>query len=186
MRTTKELRQDYQRMDSTWPRPLPPVTFEELKKAYPRLRKKFAPSWPKRKMKFVQSSGNRWFDTSLTTGAAHQVRLVVKLNPERGWDGFVHWLSHRLAGGHDQNHLETEWKMIKYVRSKGWLEGKLKPKEKPPAPVVSLAERRIKMVAKRAAKAAAALAKAMRLQRAADRRVKKWQRKVKYYERTAA
>ena len=168
-RVTKELRQDYERMDSTWPDPLPPLTFQEAKLAVRRLVKKFRPMWDV-KFKFTETSGNRRNEWWLGGG--------FYLNPERGWRSLVHFLSHRLEGGHNDDHLSMEWAMIKYVRGKGWLDGNLKREPKPEAPKLSLTERR-------AAKARRFKERAERELRAAEKRLRKWTRKVRYYEQRA-
>lgn len=175
MKTTKELREDYRRMDATWPRPLPPVTFNELKAAYKRLRAKFRPNRPGFKMRFKQTSGNREHGAYLTSILNGPRFLQVTLNPDRGWDDFIHWLSHNFAGGHHDGHINTEWAMIKHVRESGWLDGKLRQPEKPAVPSQSLVERR-------AAKAKRLLDRAEKELAAAQKRAKKWRAKVNYYE----
>lgn len=177
MRTTKELREDYRRMDGTWPRPLPPVTFDELKSAYRKMRKKFRSHRPNYKMRFTKTSGNRESRSYLTSDLNGPQYLRVILNPDRGWDDFVHWLSHVFAGGHHEGHLKTEWAMIKYVRNEtDWLAGGLRRPDKPEQPKPSRVEQR-------AAKARRNLERAEAAFERARKRCSKWTARVRYYER---
>ena len=176
-RLDRETRQDYDRMDGSWPETIPAVTFVELTVAYRRLRKKFVPGRRDLPMKFIRTSGRRW--SGVQCVQYPKDFLEVRLNPDRGWKDFVHWLSHNFAGGHGERHLRMEWKMIQHVIKSGWLEGRLKRDQKAARPKPPLVERR-------AANAKRALERAEHAAANADRRVRKWRRKVTYYERSIA
>jgi hypothetical protein len=125
----------YERVNATWPRPIPQLTAEEAIRAAKRLyRFGMKRTWrgPVR-----VTSGNRY--TWIRRG-----EMVV--NPSHGWHGLVHLLSHYchhrnstvFDKPHGRKHAQLEIRMIKEAIKRGWLDGKLKSepkvKAKPPTP----------------------------------------------------
>jgi hypothetical protein len=99
---------------------------------------------------------------------------------DKGWPRLVHDLSHRLGRlqfprerPHGPHHAAIEREMIEWVLAQGWLDGKLKPKPQVKQPV------------DRAAHARAMLARWETKLKRTETMLKKWRRKVRYYERTA-
>jgi hypothetical protein len=91
------------------------------------------------------------------------------VNPQQGWHGLVHLLSHychdrlnRDDQPHGSGHARLEIRMIKEVVRRGWLDGRLKSQPKPPVaapdPLVRLRARH-KAWTTRAKRAATALRK---------------------------
>lgn len=170
-RTPKALREDYARMNKSWPEDLWKrdwPSFQELKEGARRLTAAFRPARPRLVCDITETTGNRW--------TRFMGRQGLKINRRWGWPQLVHCLSHHFSNGHNQHHLEMEWRMIKHVRESGWLEGKLK-REPPPRAVVPLKERR-------AAKAKKLLERAQKDAAAAQARVRRWKKTVQYYEKT--
>jgi hypothetical protein len=119
--------QRYVKVNGSWPTTLPPMTGQEAKSAAKRLYR-LAMGRPF-KGPIRVASGNR--HTWLRYG-----EMIV--NPDQGWDRFVHDLSHyffrRLHPAlrpHDWRHAHLERQLIETVVSKGWLKGKLRREPKP-------------------------------------------------------
>lgn len=100
---------------------------------------------------------------------------------DKGWHRLVHDLSHthsrreyRTLRPHGPHHAKIEREMVEYVLSQGWLEGTLRPK--PPQ----------RQPADRPAHAAAMLARWQTRLKRATTMVRKWRKRVRYYERRAA
>lgn len=122
------IRDWYERVNSTWANEVPPLTAAEAVKAAPRLLKKFSTIRPVKEVKVT--SGNRY--TWVRRG-------ILYVNPDRketiggGWAALVHDLSHYVhwhdgvGKPHSKEHAKLEIKMVKYVVRSGWLDGKLKP-----------------------------------------------------------
>lgn len=127
----------YQSVNSRWPegtrdgrdlKPTPQEAMSAAKRLY-----RFAMKKPFRG-KVVLTSGRRY-----TWIRNH----VLHVNPDYGdggWHELVHlmshYCSHRLfpnAKGHGPQHAFLEREMIEYVVKSGWLEGRLRRKEKPKA-----------------------------------------------------
>jgi hypothetical protein len=111
----------YQKVNAAWPKATPPLTANEAIRAGRKLyryclRRTFR--GPVR-----VTSGNRY--AWILSG-----EMIV--NPEHGWHGLVHLLSHcfhrRLHPDekpHSRSHARLELRMINEVISRGWLAGKL-------------------------------------------------------------
>jgi hypothetical protein len=174
----RELTQEYDRLvNNAWPKPMPPMTFEEGKEAAKRLILKWRPRyWGKLgRLDIKETSGNRRTRLFLLD----RLGYAVIINPSKGWDSLVHTISHGLGGGHGNSHLKVERDMVRYVVKQGWLDGRLKKAPKPKPPKVSLVERRAKSAKNR-------LKKAEKDMVAVQRRAKKWRSKVKYYDQKLA
>lgn len=158
-----------------YPNGVPKLTGPEAVKAA-RLLYRFIVGRPSTHLKARVTSGNRntWVRNN---------ELVV--NPDKGWREFVHELSHYLhykthpqARPHDYSHAYVEARMVKHVIEQGWLDGKLKPKERAakPKPDRDTVERaRIEAAIKRWN------SKALRAKNA----LRKLERRRRYYERKA-
>jgi hypothetical protein len=160
----------YERVNATWPKDVPALSAAEAIRAGRKLyrfgmRRTF-------KGPVRVTSGNRY--TWIRRGE-------MLVNPQHGWHGLVHLLSHychrRLKPEempHGRVHAQLEIRMIKEVLRRNWLDGKLRSQPKPPKPaldpLVRLLARR-KAWATRSKRAANALRKIdkkiKRLQRAA-------------------
>jgi len=100
------------------------------------------------------------------------------VNPDQGWKGLVHLLSHYCENGpHGGEHARMELRMIREVKRRGWLDGSLKRPKKPPVIRDLRRERYERVLTRRAAWEA----KLLRAQRA----IAKLNRAQRYYERTA-
>lgn len=127
--------------------------------------------------KFVLTSGRRH------TWPRHG---EYRVNPDQsndrgGWKSLVHGVSHychrRLhpdKSPHDFRHAVLERQMIEHIVNNGWLDGTLlrpeKNKVKPP------------LIEKRAEKSKKLFERAERDLAAAQKRLRKWKAKVKYYD----
>ena len=105
---------------------------------------------------------------------------VFLVNPGQGWHDMVHDLSHacwrRMKPGarpHAAGHAYVERQMIEYVVTHGWLDGKLKPKEKP----------KVDVKAKRYASIVKRLAQWERRKKRAETAIKKLKRQATGYQR---
>lgn len=148
----------YTRVNEAWGKdPLPKLTYPEARRAL----KKIWRAITGEKFTYVaaETSGNRftWSDG-----------MYYRVNAEAGWHRFIHDVSHRLhrkvnpgKKPHAKSHARLELKIIKLVRARGWLEGRLKDPVRAPAPVPTAVE-------VRQAKLGAVL-----------RRIKKWESRGK-------
>lgn len=124
---------------------------------------------------------------TFSTGNRHSSIWRGRINLENGWHGLVHSLSHsvyhqspegRRAEGrhHEAGHAYLERRLVEYVVSHGWLDGKLKRPEKPKPVVQDVRRWRVdKLIAKWEGR-----------RRRAENALKKLKRKQKYYQRQAA
>lgn len=165
----------YTKVDEAWPSEVPKLTAQEAVSAGKRLYRKFMGRAFQGTVK--ATSGNRR-GVSLWAG-----EMIV--NPDRGWRGLVHSMSHRvfyrLEPGrrpHDPRHSGLEYRMVRYVVDSGWLQGTLR-REPKPQPLVDLQRLRYDRVKARLAQWDA---KAKRAQRA----IKKLQQQARYYETALA
>lgn len=167
-------RVQYARVNAEWPQgvKLPPLDEREAISAVKRLYRK----WMKRpfKGKFVITSGNR------NTWVYHG---EFRVNASAGWHDLVHCVSHYVhsrlnpgAPGHGWQHHRIERDMIAYVVASGWLDGKLKPKAKPPIPPAQ----------KRAAATVAAIARWEKKLKRAENALKKLRARKRYYDKKTA
>lgn len=167
----------YERVNGAWPETVPPLTGPEAERAARRLYHR----WRKKRWTgpLTLTSGNRytWFRGG-----------VFYVNPDRGWQGLVHDLSHYFFSEspegmgrkpHDFRHAHYEREMIEYIVNHGWLDGKLKPKVKPPAPKPDAVTRRAERLAHAKTKLAAWEAK----QRRALTHIRKWKRRISGLQR---
>ena len=121
------------------------VTKDECKKAYPLLVRKFGrkqtrhpykDEWVKRKMgiRKVRPMGKKTYETHV-----RKCWICLSGNPNglsKGWRRLIHDVSHMVhkwlrpnMNHHCYQQAELELDMIKYVQSKGWLNGTLKKKK---------------------------------------------------------
>jgi hypothetical protein len=149
----------YDNVNGLWTT-VPPITREEATRAVKRIRRHF---------KILQ--GRRVRTCWVSLGGK---RL------DKGWPRLVHDLSHWLGEqrfprerSHGPHHAAIEHEMTQWVLAQGWLDGKLKPKPQVKKPV------------DRAAHARAMLARWETKLKRTETMLKKWRRKVRYYERTA-
>lgn len=167
----------YQSVNGAWPQSAPALTAQEAVAAAKRLyRLVMRKPWIE---KIKVTSGNR-------RGAAVRYGMMI-VNPDAGWKGLVHSLSHRchyrLHPGHKPHdgrgtHAFIERTMIEHVVNSGWLEGKLKRPNKPKAEVD------VKVIR---AKRVAARIKAWEAKRKrAETALRKLARMAAYYERQLA
>jgi hypothetical protein len=112
----------YQKVNAAWPKPVPPLTANEAIRAGRKLYR-FAMKRTFRGPVRV-TSGRRY---------AWIRRGEMIVNPEHGWHGLVHLLSHychrRLhfdEKPHSRSHARLELRMINQVVKRGWLDGKLR------------------------------------------------------------
>ena len=160
----------YQRANA-WPNEIPPLTRDEAAKAVQRLWKKF---------------GNIGWTPRLAPEKVRRVWIPAKppFNTlHRGWRRLVHDMSHRIARHlhpnrppHDLRHEWLEGEMVEYVLSTDWLQGGLKPKEKPARPAQELRYERVLV----------RLASWERKAKRAENAIKKLRRQKAYYEKRAA
>lgn len=167
----------YDSVNTAWGRPiseLPPITRTEAQTACKRLYRRFMKHKYMGKIAFT--SGNR---RGVSMRAGHMI-----INPDRGWFGIIHSLSHRLhyrlhpgKPPHHHSHAFLERELIQHVARSGWLDGALKRPEKPTIPVDRKAlryaaiQRRLKTwISKR---------------KRADTAIRKLTRQAKRYEREA-
>jgi hypothetical protein len=168
-----------------WPDTIPPLTETEAIRASQRLYEKFY------RQRLYRERGQR----VPKKGKAHRVKInrriryakMGQVNPEQGWRGMVHSLSHQFHWylrpkdkPHSDSHRHLEKEMIAHVVNSGWLDGKLKPKPravrpaKPkPDPIVVEHEQviaRLKAWKTKAKRAATAIAKLRKQERSLARR----------------
>jgi hypothetical protein len=125
----------YARVNAAWTAarpanaPLPTLTGPEAVRAARRLfRFETRTTWTR---PVRVTSGNRY--TYAHGGVLH-------VNPDRGWSEFVHELSHWLHnragarsqfGPHHPSHARLELRLVNQVVRRGWLDGRLRDKERP-------------------------------------------------------
>lgn len=170
-------REWYRRVNAAWPANVPALTADEAIRAARKLyRFGMRRTWTG---DVVVTSGNRY--TWIRGG-------VLYVNPERGWHGLVHLMSHYChdrthpeTHGHNAAHARAELRMIKEVVRRGWLDGKLRtPEKQEPTAVTPLdsrimrrqrIEQRIKRWTTKAKRADTALRKLRRQLRAIERAI---------------
>jgi len=158
----------YRRVNAEWPEQVPPLTSEEAVRAGRKLYR-FA---LKRTFKgpVRVTSGNRY---------AWVRRGEMIVNPEHGWKGLVHLLSHYCEQGpHGSDHARMELRMIREVKRRGWLTGNLKRPETPPVIRDARKERYERVLARLVSWEAKLLR--------AERAIAKLLRQKRYYERSVA
>jgi hypothetical protein len=150
----------YEKVNALWTT-VPPCTREEAVRATWKIRKHF---------RMMKSRQIRTCWISLRGGTL-----------DKGWPRLVHDLSHRQARlqfprarPHGPHHAAIEREMVEYVLEQGWLTGKLRPKER---------ERKAKDPL---AHAQAQVARWETKLKRTTTLLKKWQRKLRYYERKVA
>ena len=99
-----------------------------------------------------------------------------RVNPCHGWWGLVHDISHDIENGHSPKHEWLERQLAEYVRDQGWIDGKLRPAEKPKVDPKQVRYRRV----------LARLDAWQRKLKRAETAIKKLQRQKAYYERESA
>lgn len=160
----------YQRVNGTWPKgELPKMTGAEAIRAAKRLywlvmEKRWPGTW----------KAGRGNHRSYPRGS------VFLVNPGQGWHDMVHDLSHacwrRMKPGvrpHAAGHAYIERLMIEQVVTQGWLDGRLKAKEKP----------KVNVKAKRYASIVKRLAQWERRKKRAETAIKKLKRQAVGYQR---
>jgi hypothetical protein len=159
----------YARVNGAWPATVPTLTDWEAVRAASRLWR-----WARRTScpyEIRATSGNR---------RTYVRRGILWVNPSQGWREFIHDLSHTvdLERGHSKHHAQLEYRMIREVLRRGYLDGRLKdkPTEVKPAPDARLVKlQRIESAMKRwDAK-----------KRRAENALKKLARRATYYQRAA-
>lgn len=179
MSNAKEMRMTtiaewYKRVEAAWPSNVPALTADEAVKAARRLyRFTMKRTW----MGPVEvTSGNRY---------AWIRRGVMVVNPEHGWKGLVHLMSHAFHNRinddkpHSRSHARLELKMIKEVIKRGWLGGILQPEPRPTITPQDSARMRVERID-------VLLGKWESKQRRAENAIKKLTRQRKYYANKAA
>lgn len=133
-------RMAYEQVNGSWPADVPPVTPREATTAARRLWRRFMGRPFGGKVKHDPKLRGR----SVILAVDPDRRLAMYVGTRHGWRGLVHSMSHRvharLHGGpnyreHDYRHHWLEKQMVLHVLEQGWLTGRLRPPEKPPAPV---------------------------------------------------
>jgi hypothetical protein len=129
--------------------------------------------------KVVITSGNRY--TWVRRGV-----MYVNPNPRwgmKGWRGIVHLMAHYChsrkhpnARPHDHRELDLEADLTRYAIESGFHEGRLKRPETPPKPKPNI--RTVRMQ-----NAEAALRRWESKQKRTETAIKKYRRKVSYYEK---
>lgn len=157
----------YRRVNDEWPAQVPELTAEEATRA---LRRLYRFAFRRTLQQPVRiTSGSR------RTNRRH---FVWYINPAEGWKGLVHILSHYAErSGHNGKHARMERRMIREVKRRGWLDGKLKRPAKE-APVRDPRRERYERVL---ARLASWEAKRQR----AERAIVKLNRSKRYYEQGA-
>lgn len=176
----KPTRKRYDSVSARWPDTLPPLTPEEAISAAKRLYR-FG-------MKGVKYA-TRFFRWKATSGrrSTWPRNGVYYVNPNSrnhgGWGGLVHDISHYVhrqrhprARPHDIRHEILEREMVDYVVRSGWLDGRLRKREKPAS---APSEKHTKKLAH----ARAMLAKSLTREKRAATLRKKWARRVRALER---
>lgn len=152
----------YARVNAVWPSgPLPKLDPAEAISAVRRLYTKFAGK--PYVGRFKATSGNRRTWATFQAGKK-RMEWVYFVNPDQGWREMVHDVSHYVErAGHSSSHARTEAAMIDHVVRSGWLDGKLKPRAKPPVDKQAVKrtalERRLKTWTTKAKRAETAIKK---------------------------
>lgn len=170
------MRDWYARVNAAWPAELPELTDWEAVRAASRLYR-----WARGRacpLEIRATSGNRY---TYARGG------VLWVNPDKGWRGFIHELSHYVdlePEGHSAHHARLELRMIREVLRRGWLDGRLRKE-----PAVKAKPERDPREVKRE-RIAAAMARWESKAKRAETALAKLRRRAKYYdrvlERTAA
>jgi hypothetical protein len=163
------IREWYERVEALWVphMPLPALTAEEAIRAARKL------------YRFIY--GHK-FPYSIRVTSGNRYTRMRAVNPDRGWHGLVHSLSHNFDPNrkpHSGGHARLEIRMIKEVIKRGWLSGSLKQPEKPKP------EKRDERAAK-FLRVEAAIERWEAKLRRAQNALKKLERQRKYYARTQA
>lgn len=128
----------YERVNAAWPVQVPELAAEEAVAAVKKLRRFVRGREQSRGAVVVRVRkgkvlGNE-YRAFATGGRDEKGRVVLYVNPARGWRELVHDMSHRYGpDGHNSEHARCERRMIREVVRRGWLDGKLRVPEKPPA-----------------------------------------------------
>jgi hypothetical protein len=141
---TAPVKTGYAMVNATWPEIVPPLTYAEAVKAArvliraglegaPLATRSNCEALRKRKWKFQETSGNRH---TWTYGRTWRINVKGNCSAHPGWEGLVHSISHwcharvypdkRAHTGH----AIMEKRLIEIVLDRGWLDGRLKAKEK--------------------------------------------------------
>ncbi len=182
----------YARVNAAWPEQVPALTAEEAVRAAKRLWR-FATG--SRAVRVDVTSGNR---RTARVGGEGPGKDWLRVNPDRGWHGLVHALSHWAAwavpakalgaahaherGQHTKAHARLELRMVKQVVARGWLDGRLK--DKAPAPAAPAAPQQKADAAIEHARRM--LAKATTRAKRAETIRKKWAKRLARAERKAS
>jgi hypothetical protein len=119
----------YTRVNSGWPKEVPPLTAPEAIRAAKRL--------------YRYAMGNTFAGEVVVTSGRRYTwirRGTIYVNPETGWESMVHLLSHwfhrhlDFDRPHTSTHAKLELRLIKEVLRRGWLAGTLKDKPKQETP----------------------------------------------------
>jgi hypothetical protein len=131
-RDKKSLSDAYKKANSTLPKELPYITFEEAKRASRLLASKFG--------KLKDASPSRFFPMSKKR-YVRKVWICLSGNPStlhRGWRRLIHDMAHDIftfrnpkLPDHCTFQADLEAEVCEYVLKSGWLNGSLKPKLKP-------------------------------------------------------
>jgi hypothetical protein len=156
-------REWYERVNAEWPAQVPELTAEEAIRAFRRLYR-FA---------FKHLPG----PVTIMRGNRRMGRYPNwHINPSKGWHYLVHILSHYAErSGHNGKHARMELRMIREVKRRGWLDGRLKRPEQPPV-MRDLRRERYERVLTR-------LASWEAKKKRAERAISKLRRQRTYYER---
>jgi hypothetical protein len=169
-------REWYERVNAAWPAQVPALTGAEAVKAARRLFRWAGVAMPVVK----ETSGNR-HNWGRLGGSFH-------VNPGKGWrelvHGVAHWAHYLLTrrqhvAPHDKAHARLELSMVRQVLKRGWLDGRLKPQERPErAPAKTSTDAKLEH-------ARAMLRRADTRLKRADTIRRKWARRVKRLEKLA-
>lgn len=166
----KTIAQAYAELNALWPKDLPKLTAGEAVRAGRRLWRYGMGETPVAEA----TSGNRFSYRRFVPGRG----LVLFCNPGRGWREFVHELSHAMYSEanrgekpHAKEHARFEAKLVREVIKRGWLDGRLRDKERP-APDLD---------AKKLASIEARIVKWERKRKLASTWIKKLERQRRYY-----
>lgn len=131
-------REWYRRVNASWPATVPGLTAAEATKAAKRLYRYAMGRTFQGPVRVTRGRRYTW---------VRRGEMVV--NPEQGWQGLVHLLSHYCASrvlpdeaGHGSAHARMEMRMIKQVVRRGWLDGRLAA----PVPVPVVRDRRAERI----------------------------------------
>lgn len=114
-------REWYERVNAEWPAQVPQLTAEEAIRAGRKLYRFALRRTFKGKVRVTSGNRRTWI---------RRGEMIV--NPSHGWPALVHLLSHYAENGpHGGAHARMELRMIRQVKRRGWLDGKLKLPEKP-------------------------------------------------------